>query len=129
VALSREIVDTRDTEAVRAAFFARYEQLYGVSQPSVPGEIVNVRLTVIGQRRRYRTSHEMAAAPPHVLRKRSVYFDGARQEVPVFQRLELGFGARVTGPCIIDQTDTTTFVRPHWHGTADDLGNLRLQRE
>jgi N-methylhydantoinase A len=62
-------------------------------------------------------------------RRRSVYFDGERRAIAVFQRSELGGGARVAGPCIIDQTDTTTFVRPGWYGKTDALGNLHLQRE
>jgi len=130
VPVSPEVLDARDTEAVRAAFFARYEQLYGVTQPSVPGEIINVRLTVIGERTRYRTRHEIGPTPAKSSsRTRSVYFDKARRAIAVFQRSELGGGARVAGPCIIDQTDTTTFVRPGWYGKTDALGNLHLQRE
>lgn len=129
VPVSREVLDARNTGAVRAAFFARYEQLYGVSQPSVPGEIINVRLTVVGQRRRYRSGHQLGATSgSSTMRERSVYFDGVRRELSVFQRSDLRPGARVNGPCIIDQTDTTTFVRPLWHGTTDELGNLHLQQ-
>jgi N-methylhydantoinase A len=131
VPVSPEVLDARDTAAIGAAFFARYEQLYGVSQPSVPGEIINVRLTVIGQRSRYRTRQEggATAAAMSGSRKRSVYFDGARRAIAVFQRSELRGGTRVAGPCIIDQTDTTTFVRPRWYGETDALGNLQLKRE
>jgi N-methylhydantoinase A len=131
VPVSIEIVNAQDSEAVRAGFFARYEQLYGVSQPSVPGEIVNLRLTVVGQRRRYRsrrTPGVIASPSTSSQARRSVYFDGVRREIPVFQRSDLGVDARVSGPCIIDQIDTTIFVRPLWHGTNDDLGNLHLQQ-
>jgi len=46
----------------------------------------------------------------------------------VFRRADLGAGVRIDGPCIVDQTDSTTFVRLGWHGVSDDLGNLHLHR-
>jgi N-methylhydantoinase A len=129
VPIGSTVLSSRDTAALRSAFVTRYEQLYGVSQTSVPGEVVNVRLTVIGRRKRHRTTRASRPATAAIASsKRSVYFDGSRKPIPVFRRADLGAGVRIDGPCIVDQTDSTTFVRLGWHGVTDDLGNLHLHR-
>ena len=51
VSLSDEMLNKGDTASFTSAFHARYEQLYGVAQATVPGELVNIRLTVIGRRK------------------------------------------------------------------------------
>jgi N-methylhydantoinase A len=129
VALSAEVLAAEDAQQLAAAFVERYAQLYGVSQASVPGEIVNVRLTVIGKRPRARPMHEAPAkGEARPSGSRSVYFDGARRTITVFRREDLSAGARIEGPCVVDQSDTTTFVRSGWNGLADEHGSLRLTR-
>jgi N-methylhydantoinase A len=129
VALTAEVLATQNAQQLAAAFVERYAQLYGVSQASVPGEIVNIRLTVIGKRARVRPLREAAAdSEVRPSGSRSVYFDGARRMIPVFPREHLGAGALITGPCVIDQSDTTILVRAGWHGRADEHGNLQLSR-
>lgn len=129
VALPAGVLASENAQQLASAFVERYEQLYGVSQASVPGEIVNIRLTVIGKRARSRPVREPAGkTKPQPGGKRSMYFRGARQTVPVFRRHDLSTGARIDGPCVVDQSDTTTFVRPGWSGLADEHGNLRLTR-
>lgn len=129
VSLEPAILASGDADGLKAAFSCRYEQLYGVSQFSVPGEIVNIRLTVIGKRARYRSTRERrSASTPRSSGTRSVYFAGARQTIQVFHRDSLGAGTRIEGPCVVDQPDSTTFVRPGWHGVTDDQGNLHLTK-
>jgi N-methylhydantoinase A len=129
VALSADVFAAENAQQLAADFVERYAQLYGVSQASVPSEIVSIRLTVIGKRARVRPRREAAAdSEVRPSGSRSVYFDGARRTIPVFSREHLGAGARITGPCVIDQSDTTTFVRAGWNGVADEHGNLRLNR-
>jgi len=129
VALSAEVFAERDSKQLAADFVERYAQLYGVSQASVPGEIVNVRLTVIGKRARARPLLEVdGSGEVRPAGSRSVYFDGARRTLPVFRREDLHAGARILGPCVVDQSDTTTFVRSGWSGRSDEHGNLRLSR-
>jgi N-methylhydantoinase A len=131
VAIAPDVLSNTDTKKFADAFFAKYEQLYGVAQSSVPGEVANIRLTVIGQRARDNSTWGLPTTGegvrPHT--NRSVYFDGARQTIPVFRRSDLGAGARVRGPCVVDQSDTTTFIRPNWHGLVDIQGVLHLERE
>jgi N-methylhydantoinase A len=47
----------------------------------------------------------------------------------VFERADLGAGARLTGPAIIEQPDTTVLVPAGHLGQVDRFGNLILRRE
>lgn len=129
VSLSDEMLNKGDTPAFTAAFHARYEQLYGVAQATVPGELVNIRLTVIGRRKpNPPMSVASGTATPSPAASRNVYFDGRRQTIPVFQRGDLASGTKFSGPCIVDQEDTTTFIKANWTAEVDAYGVLHLTR-
>jgi N-methylhydantoinase A len=129
VAMSGDILKKADSAAYEAAFRARYEQLYGVVQPHVPGELVNIRLTIIGRRKQNPPVFLGAMkGKPSPVGQRQVYFDGKRQPIPVYRRTDLGAGAKFDGPCIVDQVDTTTFVKPGWNAEVDAYGVLHLMR-
>jgi N-methylhydantoinase A len=129
VALSDEILAFGDTAGFTSAFHAQYEQLYGVRQDHVPGELVNIRLTVIGERDHKQPSSSTSRVKPRPSSSRAVYFDGERQAIRVYQRSELAPGVKFDGPCIVDQDDTTTFIKPNWGAEVDGHGVLHLTRK
>ena len=47
----------------------------------------------------------------------------------VYERAGLPLGARLTGPAIVEQIDTTTVIPPGVTALVDPVGNLRLRRE
>ena len=55
---------------------------------------------------------------------RPVRYDGAELQVPIYDRAMLGAGAMLTGPAIVEQYDTTTFITPGWSVEVDSYGNL-----
>ena len=57
---------------------------------------------------------------------RPVWFDGWR-ETPVYWRDHLPLPARIVGPAIVEQMDTTTLVPPGVAVRVDDLYNLILE--
>jgi N-methylhydantoinase A len=131
VPIAAHIVADGSSSALARAFHARYEQLYGVAQAAVPAELINIRLTVIGQRRRHERApnpiRDRAAARPSS--QRSAFFHGRRRLLPVFRRADLPAGSAISGPCIVDQADTTTFIGPDWRAEVDADLNLRLERD
>jgi N-methylhydantoinase A len=129
IAVSGEILARGDTAGFTSGFHAQYERLYGVRQDHVPGELVNIRLTVIGQRAHNQPSSFTARGKPRPVSRRAVYFDGERQPIRVYQRSELAAGDKFDGPCIVDQDDTTTFIKPNWGAGVDDHGVLHLTRK
>ena len=58
---------------------------------------------------------------------RPSYFGGF-VSTAVYDRGRLPQGARIAGPAIIEQLDTTTVVPPGVTAVVDDAANLRLRR-
>jgi N-methylhydantoinase A len=129
VPLSDAVLKSGDAAAFETAFYARYEQLYGVMQSNIPGELINIRLTVIGKRKSNPLVVTAGAKSPSPVTRREVYFDGKRQLISVFRRSALAAEATLAGPCIVDQEDTTTFIRSHWRAEVDAFGILHLARQ
>jgi N-methylhydantoinase A len=129
VPISDSVLRNGDSAAFARDFHARYEQLYGVVQPHIPGELINIRQTIIGRRKALPTmtvvSKRASLAP---VGKRDVFFDGRRQTIPAYRRDDLTPGVLFHGPCIVDQDDTTTFIRPEWNAEVDANGVLHLTR-
>jgi len=44
-------------------------------------------------------------------------------------RGDLAAGARLQGPAIVDQLDSTTLVPPGWRAEVDEWLNIRMHRE
>ena len=61
------------------------------------------------------------------LAERPAYFGGF---VPtaIYERAGLPLGARLAGPAIVEQSDTTTVIPPGVTALVDDAGNLRLRK-
>ena len=49
-------------------------------------------------------------------------------DTAIYDRARLPAGARVTGPAIIEQADTTTVIPPGYAALVDDSGNLRIRK-
>jgi N-methylhydantoinase A len=53
---------------------------------------------------------------------------GGPVEATIHDRWALATGARIAGPAIVEQSDTTTVVPAGWGATVDGAGNLVLER-
>lgn len=54
---------------------------------------------------------------------------GLTYEVEVFHRAELACGQVLTGPCVVEQLDTTIYVGPRWQGQQNADDSLMMWRE
>jgi N-methylhydantoinase A len=61
------------------------------------------------------------------LGERRAYF-GAFAPTTIYERSRLPLGARLAGPAIVEQSDTTTVIPPGVSALVDEAGNLRLRR-
>ena len=59
-----------------------------------------------------------------VIEPRPCYFAGAWHDTPNYDRDRLGEGARIDGPAIVVQYDTTTVLLPEHWAEVDTHGNL-----
>jgi N-methylhydantoinase A len=116
-------------DKLRRDFYSAHDRVYG---HSVEGPVKFVNLRAVHQAR---TAIGAEAAPyvpepgdalkgtRRILTERS----GGFVEALVFERTRLEPGARVSGPAIVEQADTTTVIEPDWEAAVDAHGNLILQ--
>jgi len=57
-----------------------------------------------------------------------VFHHGAWHEALRFARLDLPVGARVEGPAILEQADTTVWLEPGFSAEVDSFGNLLVRQ-
>lgn len=117
----------RDIAAIRAAFHAEHERIYGHADVAGAVQVVAVRLVIAARTPKPELRRiEVGTGAPEALLVKSVWMEGAMREVPVYQRRDLLAGHRFDGPAIVAQDDTTTCVLPGFRVAIDAFGNLEL---
>jgi N-methylhydantoinase A/oxoprolinase/acetone carboxylase beta subunit len=66
------------------------------------------------------------ASSPIAPTQRRQYLEEGWCDAPVFRRSDLAVGARLTGPCLVEEPTSTTFVQPDCVCEVDRLSNLRI---
>lgn len=117
---------TRD--AVRGAFEAAYLEAFGRLLADIPMRVMSYRIAVVGRRPKFDMSvfAPVDGKPADACRtsQRQVFADGRYHDASVYERLDLGVGARILGPALLEQPDTTIFVDPGLAAEVDVFGNL-----
>lgn len=115
-------------EALEAAFADEHRALYGFTLDAAI-ELVTLRVEASGL---------TAVAPIGIIEdgdkveaydEATVHLSSGEARVPLVDRAGLGAGATFSGPMILTQLDTTTFVAPGWMGHVHETGALILSRE
>lgn len=106
-----------DVAWLQEQFDAAHMNLFAVNQPGSPLEII----TWLGEARVVRPKPSLetsdakngaAAGAAEPSGTREAYFDGAARQTPVYRGDQLGAGARIEGPAIIEEETTTIVVLP-----------------
>ena len=115
--------------ALVTAFHKVHERAFGHADREAPAEIVNLRVQLRAERARV-PLREIAAGPaaPAPSGSRRIWVDGRPTEARVFDRDALGRGARVVGPAIVEQPDTTVLIPAEHAADVDRFGNLLIRR-
>jgi len=112
------------------AFHRAHERAFGHADREAPAEIVNLRVQLRAERPRVPLEELPAGSTtPAPRARRRIWLDGGPTEARVFDRAALGRGARLEGPAIVEQPDTTVLVPCSHVGEIDRFGNLLLRRE
>jgi N-methylhydantoinase A len=111
--------------ALRAAFSREHERQYGFDLPGEPIEIVNLRATARRVEPPFVAEAPVEApAPPS---SRLVWLGGDDAvDCPVHRRSELSLGETLTGPAIVEETDSTTIAFAGDEILVDSSGSLLL---
>ena len=121
-------------EIIRAAFDASYRRAYGRLLDDIPVRVLNLRLSVIGQRPHVdiaglaRGERADTVEACH-LAEQKIYADGEWHDGLIIDRLRLPEGAIVNGPCLLVQPDATTYVDPGLVARVDRLGNIIIEEQ
>jgi N-methylhydantoinase A len=116
-----------DRNAVLVDFMESYKARFDIELPEMTAMLANLRTTVIGRRAPvdlaiFAPAERSAAAPPSGMRQ--VRFSGGWFDAPIYDRAVLDGGAKLAGPAIVEQPDTTIVIDPGATAAVDGLGNL-----
>ncbi|MEY4872016.1 MAG: hypothetical protein RLZZ563_1346 [Pseudomonadota bacterium] len=118
---------TPSREALHALFARAYHDRFRVTLPSIRANLVNLNCSVIGRRPDMDLSQLIASEgrSPKAwpAETRPVWF-GGWVDTPCYWRDALPLDPRLTGPCVIEQMDTTIIIDPGCTVSGDADGNL-----
>lgn len=125
VPLDTAWVETADLTAIRAAFDAQHERIFGHSDPAAPAQMINLRLVISSPTAKPRLLPIAAGSgSPEPRSHVTCHLDGESRTVPFYRREDFLAGQSVAGPAIIAQDDSTTCVPPGMAVDVDGFGNL-----
>ena len=114
-------------EELHTLFERAYWDRFAVELPEIRPVLVNLHSAVIGKRAQADVSAlapGAAEGPPKATATRRVWFAQGWLDTPIYRRSDIGVGALVDGPAIVEQMDTTIVIEPGCQADADDMGNL-----
>lgn len=96
-------------------FAARHRQLYGYDSADEV-EIVNAKIRAIVRTSTTRVKGDRISGQEvgTSSSERNVWFGGEFSRVPIFTREELPLGSHGSGPCVIEEYDSTLVINPGW---------------
>ncbi len=124
-------LQTSDIDALRRAFEAEYSRQFGRVVPGMEIEILNWGYTLASAAPPLQAP--TAAGPVQSARAattRRIWCNVTDRwcDAPVFARGDLAHGARLSGPALIVEPQTTTLVSADFSATVDGRGNIWLTR-
>ncbi len=124
---------TISCDALQKLFEQVYLKRFHVELKEIRANLVNLNTTVIGNRKALDLSQlidpagRRATLSEAQVATRPVWFDGNWCDTPIYQRDLLPIDALITGPAIVEQTDTTIVIEPACTASGDTDGNLIIE--
>ncbi|MCR4410665.1 MAG: hydantoinase/oxoprolinase family protein [Candidatus Saccharicenans sp.] len=112
-------------------FHRQHRRLFSYYHQHRPVEIVNLRVRAVASARKIRLkSCESCPEVPSSARikKQWLYYGKEKYRVEVIDRSRLLAGNRLTGPVLIVDAESTTFVPPGYVATTDRFLNLIIEK-
>lgn len=110
-------------ERLTEEFHREYLAIYKGRNPSGTIRLISLRTVVTGKREPVRQVMTASAEPPEPGERTVVFADGSHT-VPVLRRESLRSGQDLTGPMIVEQSDTTIVLPPSTTATVHENGSL-----
>jgi N-methylhydantoinase A/oxoprolinase/acetone carboxylase beta subunit len=111
-----------------ARFHRAHHRAFGHSAPAATVEVVNLRVRSSADKTRPPLEKiAPARGAPRPISRAHVLVDSALRRVAIYDRAQLGAGARIDGPAIVTELSATTYIAPGFTARADDYGILHLE--
>jgi N-methylhydantoinase A len=110
--------------SIAEAFHSAHEKEYGVSNESFPIAFVSLSVTAVGKMKEPPVYDFSGAEAATSHGSRQVYFDGTWHEADLYDGKNIGPGAKMSGPAVVEYLDSIAVVPPNCNGEVDNSGNL-----
>jgi N-methylhydantoinase A len=112
---------------IRNIFDASHEKAFGMKAEDQPIEIVTYRLVATARLPKEKpVPWSVKGKVSDAFKKdRRMYFSGSGFTYsPTYERMLLPREGKITGPCVVEQPDTTVVILPKQTATVDKYGNM-----
>jgi N-methylhydantoinase A len=129
IPVSEAEIRTGDGEAIRRRFDEVHDRRFGHAAQEEPLELVNLRLTATGARPKIAFPRVAVDQTAPRVGTRPIYLDDPTRQVEcaVYRRERLAPGARLHGPCVIEEYASTTVLFDGDSATVADTGELIVE--
>ena len=120
-----------DRQTLQDAFDGEYRRLYQRNLPNAEVEILTWAVTVTTREAAVGASGDAEAAAAPAAKSSRTVFDPEAQTaatVPEYWRPDLAPGARLTGPAVIAEDETTTLIPANFDAAIAANGNIVIDR-
>jgi N-methylhydantoinase A len=121
-------------QSLASSFEAAHQRLWNFVSADKPIVVANLRLQIVtrtgwrgGVAQSAAASASASVSTPAAKATRSVYFDGAMQTLPVYQRSALAVGARIEGPAVIEEHSSCSVLKAAQNAVVDEALNLVIE--
>jgi N-methylhydantoinase A len=128
-----DVADPEFAAMLKARFDDAYEAAYGHKNVAEQVEVVNLRIRATAPlydgARNDRPDRFVSAPSTGRGDARPVIFDGSPHPTRFIARADIGSGARLSGPLIVEEQSCTSVAPPGYRVSRDAWGNLIIERE
>jgi N-methylhydantoinase A len=116
-------------ENLTARFHEEHERQHAYKREETPVEIYQLKVTAIGTIRKPQLPHEETEEhePEPKEHREAVFGDKGAVRTAVYARGDLRPGARIEGPAIIEQLDSTVVILPEDEAEVDGWSNVIIR--
>jgi N-methylhydantoinase A len=132
IAIPVRTLKASDGAKLKTEFEKSYQQIYNLTIPGQAAEAITWSVTASGSAASaMRSGAVLKRGAAKALRKVKLFDAKLGKEVlaPVYWRFDLGRSARIKGPAIIAEHETSTVVGAGFTATVDTMGNIILEQE
>ncbi len=132
VPLPQRALTQADVAVIRAAYDTEYVRFYDRPVPGSDVEIMSYAVVVATITDAVETLPAAPVATSDAVATRSQWVrdtvTGEVSEWAIHDRTSLTVGARITGPAIVAEDETSTLIGPGWAATINGLGYIEITR-